>query len=146
MANSYTLLTDLKAGRCSNTAEVRLLRLWEARNGSRNSRRSGELMSIDMLFVDENTTMMQATIVAARQRRFRQFLKEGSVYSLTGFDVARSNTKYRLSDAAISIRFNDGTLLAKIESTDRTIPMEIFRFRPYNTILGLGNRGEDLPG
>ncbi|CAH8327168.1 unnamed protein product [Eruca vesicaria subsp. sativa] len=89
--------------------------------------------------------MMQATIAAARQRRFREFLKEGSVYSLSGFDVARSNTKYRVSDAAFSIRFNDGTLLAKIESTDRTIPTEIFRFRPYNTILGLGNRGEDLP-
>ncbi|KAF3510450.1 hypothetical protein F2Q69_00004468 [Brassica cretica] len=29
---AYTLLNDLRAGRCSNTAEVRLLRLWEARN------------------------------------------------------------------------------------------------------------------
>ncbi|KAF8088665.1 hypothetical protein N665_0532s0028 [Sinapis alba] len=32
MTNSYILLADLKAGRCSNTAEVRLLRFWEARN------------------------------------------------------------------------------------------------------------------
>lgn len=49
MANSYTLLADLKAGRCSNTAEVRLLRFWEARN----TKKGGELMSIDMLFLDE---------------------------------------------------------------------------------------------
>ncbi|KAL0677823.1 hypothetical protein Bca4012_005804 [Brassica carinata] len=31
MANSFTLLADLEAGRCSNTAEVYLLRFWEAR-------------------------------------------------------------------------------------------------------------------
>ncbi|CAH8354034.1 unnamed protein product [Eruca vesicaria subsp. sativa] len=54
MASSITLLADLKAGRCSTTAEVRLLRFWEARNTSRNSSRSGELMSVDMLLIDEN--------------------------------------------------------------------------------------------
>ncbi|CAN7046759.1 unnamed protein product [Brassica oleracea var. botrytis] len=32
MALSYIFLSDLKSGRCSNTAEVRLLRFWEARN------------------------------------------------------------------------------------------------------------------
>ncbi|KAH0853139.1 hypothetical protein HID58_093030, partial [Brassica napus] len=31
MANSFTFLADLEAGRCSNTAEVYLLRFWEAR-------------------------------------------------------------------------------------------------------------------
>ncbi|CAH8382284.1 unnamed protein product [Eruca vesicaria subsp. sativa] len=54
MANSYTLLADLKAFRCSNTAEFRLLRFWKARNTSRNSIRSGELMSLDMLLLYEN--------------------------------------------------------------------------------------------
>ncbi|WZZ07306.1 hypothetical protein YC2023_093227 [Brassica napus] len=38
------------SGRCSNVAEVHLLRYWEARN----MRKGGELMSVDMLFVDEN--------------------------------------------------------------------------------------------
>ncbi|KAL0670157.1 hypothetical protein Bca4012_032861 [Brassica carinata] len=49
MANSYTLLANLRAGRCSNTAEVRLLRFWEARNINKG----GELMSIEMLLIDE---------------------------------------------------------------------------------------------
>ena len=40
--------------RCSNVAEeVRLLRFWEARN----LRKGGELMSVDMLFVDENVSL-----------------------------------------------------------------------------------------
>ncbi|KAL0720988.1 hypothetical protein Bca4012_035587 [Brassica carinata] len=49
MANSYTLLANLRAGRCSNTAEVRLLRFWEARNINKG----GELMSLEMLLINE---------------------------------------------------------------------------------------------
>ncbi|KAF3588401.1 hypothetical protein F2Q69_00028997 [Brassica cretica] len=47
-ARSFTKC-NLKAGRCSNTAEVRLLRFWEARN----VRKGRELMSLDMLLLDE---------------------------------------------------------------------------------------------
>ncbi|KAG2269741.1 hypothetical protein Bca52824_064296 [Brassica carinata] len=50
MATSYTLLADLRVGRCSNTAKVHLLRVWEARNINKG----GELMSVDMLLIDEN--------------------------------------------------------------------------------------------
>ncbi|CAN6851711.1 unnamed protein product [Brassica oleracea] len=52
MATTYTLLADLRAGRCSNTAEVCLLRFWEARNINKGK----ELMSVDMLLIDENFT------------------------------------------------------------------------------------------
>ncbi|CAF1903904.1 BnaC02g46100D [Brassica napus] len=50
MATTYTLLADLRAGRCSNTAEVCLLRFWEAKNINKGK----ELMSVDMLLIDEN--------------------------------------------------------------------------------------------
>ncbi|CAH8387507.1 unnamed protein product [Eruca vesicaria subsp. sativa] len=125
MANSYTLLDDLKAGRCSKKAEVTLLWFWEARNTSRNSSRSGELMSLNMLLIDENATLMQASIAAVRQLRFRQSLTEGSVYRLTGFDVTRRNPKYRLSDATLSIRFTDGTSFEKLNTTVGTIPTKL---------------------
>ncbi|CAH8355763.1 unnamed protein product [Eruca vesicaria subsp. sativa] len=45
--------TDLKAGRCSNTTEVCLLRFWEARN----VRKTGEFMSLDTLLIDENISI-----------------------------------------------------------------------------------------
>lgn len=48
MANPQVLLATLNFGLCSDAVEVRLLRFWEARN----VRRGGELMSLDMLFVD----------------------------------------------------------------------------------------------
>ncbi|WZY92342.1 hypothetical protein YC2023_064671 [Brassica napus] len=49
MANSFTLLADIKAGRCSTTAEIRLLRFWEAPN----MKRCSKLMGVDMLLIDE---------------------------------------------------------------------------------------------
>ena len=54
MANSYTFLANLRAGRCSNTAEVRLLRFWEARNINKG----GELMSIELLLIDEAVSVL----------------------------------------------------------------------------------------
>ncbi|CAN6882597.1 unnamed protein product, partial [Brassica oleracea] len=92
MANSYTLLADLRAGRCSNTAEVRLLRFWKARN----TKKGGELMSVDMLFVDEQSTLIHGTVNASRSQTYRQDFNEGSIYSLSGFDVTRSNNNFRL--------------------------------------------------
>ncbi|KAL0862626.1 hypothetical protein Bca101_081853 [Brassica carinata] len=66
MANSYTLLANLRAGRCSNTAEVRLLRFWEARNINKG----GELMSLEMLLINEvviSGNNVEHFISAARQ-------------------------------------------------------------------------------
>nr|VDD29709.1 unnamed protein product [Brassica oleracea] len=87
MSSSYVLLANLRAGRCSNTAEVRLLRFWEARN----------------------STLIHGSINSSRIDTFRRRLSEGSVYFLSGFDIARSNPKFRLSDSPVSIRFNDET-------------------------------------
>ncbi|WZZ34442.1 hypothetical protein YC2023_017843 [Brassica napus] len=100
---SYTPLANLRTGRCSNTAEVRLLRFWEAQN----IRKGGELMSLDMLLLDEQSTLIQGTVNAARLDTYRELFVEGSVYSLSGFDVTRSDNKFRLSDAPVSIRFTD---------------------------------------
>ncbi|CAH8337379.1 unnamed protein product [Eruca vesicaria subsp. sativa] len=51
MANSYTVIAYLRAGRCSNAAEVLLLRFWEARKINKR----GQLMSV-MLLIDEHKT------------------------------------------------------------------------------------------
>lgn len=173
MANSYTLLADLKTGRCSNTAEVRLLRFWEARN----TKKGGELMSLDMLFLDEQvistnpifayyrsvlifrihylqlifyhtkqSTLIQRTMSATRRHTYRPYLSEGSIYSLSGFDVTRSNSNFRLSDASVSIQFSDGTMFVQVTDSDKVIPTEMFWFRSYDQILALANTNRQLPG
>ncbi|XP_022558490.1 uncharacterized protein LOC111206266 isoform X2 [Brassica napus] len=137
----HTLLANLRAGRCSNTAEVRLLRFWEARNINKG----GELMSIEMLLIDETDTLVQGCVPAVHQRKFRERLTEGSVYTLSRFDVTRSNPKFKLTDGPVSIRFNEGTDFEKLAATARTIPTEYFRFRPHEQILELANTSRQLP-
>uniref|UniRef100_M4F5C1 Uncharacterized protein n=1 Tax=Brassica campestris TaxID=3711 RepID=M4F5C1_BRACM len=139
--SSYVLLANLRAGRCSNTAEVRLLRFWEARN----VRKDGELMSLDMLLLDEQSTLIHGSINSSRVDTFRSRLSEGSVYSLSGFDVARANPKYRLSDSPVSIRFNDGTFFEPKTDSDKDIPTELFRFRSHEQFLALANTNRELP-
>ncbi|KAG2294764.1 hypothetical protein Bca52824_041433 [Brassica carinata] len=58
MSSSNVLLTNLIAVHCSNTAELHLLRLWEARNVWKG----GELMSVEMLLLDEHSTLIHRTI------------------------------------------------------------------------------------
>ncbi|WZZ44983.1 hypothetical protein YC2023_041242 [Brassica napus] len=76
--SSYVLLANLRAGRCSSTAEVRLLRFWEARN----VRKDGELMSLDMLLLDEQSTLIHGSINSSRVDTFRRRLSEGSLLTL----------------------------------------------------------------
>ncbi|CAH8357747.1 unnamed protein product [Eruca vesicaria subsp. sativa] len=103
------LFVDLKVRRCSNTTEVHLLKFWEARN----VKKGGELMSLDMLFIEENSTVIQGSVNVNRQFMFMQRLSERSVYKLTGFDVTRNNPNFRMLDSPFSIRFNNGTSLVK---------------------------------
>ncbi|KAH0863865.1 hypothetical protein HID58_081076 [Brassica napus] len=110
-----------------------------------NMNKRGQLMSVEMLLVDEHSTLIQGSVPAAIQLTFRGRLSEGSVYTLSGFDVTRSNPKFRLSDGPVSIRFNEGTAFEKLATTTRKIPTEHFRFRPYDQILELANTGKQLP-
>ncbi|KAH0857053.1 hypothetical protein HID58_085314, partial [Brassica napus] len=141
MANSYTVLADLKAGGCSNTAEVRLLRFWEAKNINKR----GQLMSVEMLLVDEHSTHIQGSVPAAIQLTFRGRLTEGSVYTLSGFDQPEIQTFYEDNCDRLSIRFNEETAFEKLATTTRIILTEHFRFRPYKQILELANTGKQLP-
>ncbi|KAG2269173.1 hypothetical protein Bca52824_063728 [Brassica carinata] len=58
MSSTYVLLANLRAVCCSNTTELRLLRFWEAHN----VRKGGMLMSVDMLLLDEQSTLIHGTI------------------------------------------------------------------------------------
>ncbi|KAF2618645.1 hypothetical protein F2Q68_00041281 [Brassica cretica] len=51
-----------------------------------------------------------------------------------------------LSDVPLSIRFSERTSFEKLPTTVRTIPTEMFRFRPYDQLVELANTGKQLPG
>ncbi|RID80083.1 hypothetical protein BRARA_A02776 [Brassica rapa] len=102
-------------------------------------------MSLDMLFLDEQSTLIHRSINSSRVDTFRRRLSEGSIYSLSGFNVARSNPKFRLSDSPVSIRLNDETFFETKTDSDKDIPTEIFRFHSHEQLLALTNTNRELP-
>ncbi|XP_013613852.1 uncharacterized protein LOC106362036 isoform X3 [Brassica napus] len=101
-------------------------------------------MGVDMLLLDSEATMMPATINVNRLATHQTSLKAGSVYSLTGFDVARCNPNYRLSDSSLLIRFSDTTSFVEVTKPAVPIPLESFRFRNHSEMLGLSNTNNQL--
>ncbi|CAN7043367.1 unnamed protein product [Brassica rapa subsp. trilocularis] len=49
-------------------------------------------MWVDMLLINVNSTIMQATVYANRLPRFRSKLATGNMFSISGFHVARCAT------------------------------------------------------
>jgi len=80
------------------------------------------------------STLIQGTIHASRLNTFRRRLSEGYVYSLSGFEVTRSNNNFPLSDSPVSIRFNDRTSFAETTNSKKDIPTELFRFRSHEQL------------
>ncbi|KAF8117700.1 hypothetical protein N665_0008s0054 [Sinapis alba] len=95
--------------------------------------------------VDVNATMIQATISANRLPKFREKLAAGSMYSISGFDVARCAQNFRLSDSSLLIRFNDSTSLEVLTDPVTPLPTEGFRFRNQSELTGLANTNTQLP-
>ncbi|CAN6924667.1 unnamed protein product, partial [Brassica oleracea] len=141
MAMSRVFFSDLKTGKCSSVVEGRLLRYWEARN----VKRGGELMWVDMLLVDVNATMMQATISAHRLPQYQERLTAGAMYSIADFDVARCAQNFRLSDSSLMIRFNESTSFDEIDDPVSALPEEAFRSHDQSELLGLANTNTKLP-
>ncbi|KAF3511022.1 hypothetical protein F2Q69_00008316 [Brassica cretica] len=74
-----------------------------------------------MLLLDSNANLMPGTVAASRVPTFGPHLTSGSMYSTTGFDVARCNPNFRLSDFSLFIRFSDVTSLNVL--TEPTSPL-----------------------
>ncbi|KAG2286785.1 hypothetical protein Bca52824_046389 [Brassica carinata] len=141
MAMAKVFFSDLKSGRCSSVVEARLLRFWEARN----VKRGGELMWMDVLMVDVNSTVMQVTISAGRLPQFREKLHVGTMFSVSGFDVSRCAQNFRLTDSSLMIRFNESTSFQELTEPDSPLPEEAFRFRNHSELIGLANTNTQLP-
>ncbi|CAN6977247.1 unnamed protein product [Brassica rapa subsp. trilocularis] len=141
MAISRVFFSDLKSGKCSSVVEARLLRFWEARN----VKRGGELTWVDMLLMDVNSTLIQATINANRLPKFRERLAVGTMYSVSCFDVARCAQNFKLADSSLMIRFNDSTEFDVLSDPVSPIPAEGFRFRNQTELVGLDNTNTQLP-
>ncbi|KAF3556735.1 hypothetical protein F2Q69_00016656 [Brassica cretica] len=90
-------------------------------------------------------TIMQATINANRLSSFRERLSAGTMYSISGFDVARCAQNFKLTDSSLMIRFNDSTEFDVLTDPVSPLPVEGFWFRNQTELVGLANTNNQLP-
>ncbi|KAL0667860.1 hypothetical protein Bca4012_030564 [Brassica carinata] len=64
---------------------------------------------------------MPATVAASRVLTFAPHLTAGSMYSITGFDVAWCNPNFSLSGSSLLIQFSDATSLNVLTEPNRVL-------------------------
>ncbi|XP_018464401.1 uncharacterized protein LOC108835674 [Raphanus sativus] len=102
-------------------------------------------MWADLLLVDVNGTIMQASISSNRLPTYQERLIAGTMFSISGFDVARCAQNFRLTDSSFLIRFGETTTFDELFDPVSPLPTEGFRFRNQSELHGLANTNSHLP-
>ncbi|WOG91186.1 hypothetical protein DCAR_0310434 [Daucus carota subsp. sativus] len=120
----YTMLKDLNDTHDTWRIRVRICRLWDSTNPQKN----GELISIDMIFIDEKENLMHATIKKHLASRFRHLLQEGSTYSIKNLQVVKATGDYRPLSSEFKCIFLATTSPKKLQEDTVQIPRHGFQF------------------
>ncbi|KAG2288415.1 hypothetical protein Bca52824_048019 [Brassica carinata] len=102
-------------------------------------------MGVDMLLLDDQSSLIQASVPVHRLNTFRELLREGAMYELSGFDVSRSNNHFKLFDSVVAIWLNEFTKMVEVPAVANHIPTEMFRFRSVEQLMSLANTNVELP-
>ncbi|KAG5594678.1 hypothetical protein H5410_035910 [Solanum commersonii] len=137
---SYSLLSDLDTTRDDWLVKVRVCRIWEFKN----YKRSKEMISLDMIIIDEKGTLVHAVIWKNQVNRFRANLAEGSVIIIRNFMVAESMGEYRPVQSDVKITFLRIAAIQKIKDDTVNIPKNGFQFIRPNIVCSRVNNNTYL--
>ncbi|XP_065630327.1 uncharacterized protein LOC112017423 [Quercus suber] len=104
--------------------------MWDAINIANNH----DLISLDMILVDEEGTLKHASIRKNLAQSYRPQLNEGSIYTITNFLVEENKRNCRPVHNKLKILFNSTTSVSKFSGFDHSIPQSQFEFVDYGTI------------
>ncbi|CAN6904189.1 unnamed protein product [Brassica oleracea] len=60
------------------------------------------------------SSLIKISVSVHRLNTFRELLKEGALYELSGFDVTRSNNHFKLCNSNVAIRLNQSTKMVEV--------------------------------
>ncbi|KAM0823815.1 hypothetical protein ACQ4PT_070616 [Festuca glaucescens] len=104
------------------TIKARVARLWDS-----VLIKNGELVSLDMILIDQEGTMMHGVISKAYTTKFRPLIVEGNVYTITNVRVMPAAPKFRPVKNDIIIKFSPTTNIEDIQDKE-DIPKHGFNF------------------
>ncbi|XP_015079014.1 uncharacterized protein LOC107022968 [Solanum pennellii] len=121
---TISFLSELVTGTDDFTIRVRICRMWNAINLKKN----GELISMDMIFIDEKGNLMHGIIKKNQVNRFKDKLNEGSVFVIKNFKVVESIGGYRPVQNSLKIIFFASTAIKNLSEDIVEIPVNGFEF------------------
>ncbi|AAD25622.1 Hypothetical protein [Arabidopsis thaliana] len=138
---NYVAFDALRLGRSTQQVVGRLLRFWDARN----IKKDGQFMGIVLLLLDEKCSVIHAFIPAALASHFRQVLREGIIFNVSGFEVGRCTKIYKITDNPFLLRFLPATTIIEVSDVGPTIESEKFMLRNFDNLQALANTNIELP-
>nr|XP_009773956.1 PREDICTED: uncharacterized protein LOC104224088 isoform X1 [Nicotiana sylvestris] len=120
---TYSFLLELGLQRDDWLIRVRICRMWESFNPKKN----GELIGLDMIFIDEKENLMHATINKKLYNKFKDKLTEGSLSVIKKFKVVENSGRYRPVESNFKINFLLKTVVKSLKE-DVSIPINGFQF------------------
>uniref|UniRef100_A0A8R7PED8 DUF223 domain-containing protein n=1 Tax=Triticum urartu TaxID=4572 RepID=A0A8R7PED8_TRIUA len=125
---AYTKLSELTTRGQAWNIKAKVMRMWDSINPS-----TDELISIDMILMDEQGHTVHATIWKNLIDTYRAKINEGSIYAFSNFKVVDS-TKYRPVSNEIKITFLYNTKLKEMKGSSDNFPDYYFEFASKDTL------------
>lgn len=126
----FSFLDGLNNENDSWRVKVRVCRIWQSTNPKKNN----ELISTDMILMDEKENLIHAIIRKHLTPRFEHTLREGSLYSIRNFNVVENTGIYRPLSCRYKVLFLATTAIQNLEEDAVTIPLQGFQFVSPETI------------
>ncbi|OAP15983.1 hypothetical protein AXX17_AT1G48920 [Arabidopsis thaliana] len=76
---------------------------------------------------------------------FRQVLREGIIFNVSGFEVGRCTKIYKITDNPFLLRFLPATTIIEVSDVGPTIESEKFMLRNFDNLQALANTNIELP-
>ncbi|CAL5020152.1 unnamed protein product [Urochloa decumbens] len=131
---AYKKLRQLATNGQAGNIKVKIIRMWKSINFA-----SDELMSLDMILMDEQGDTIRATIWKNLIDNYKSKITEGFIYELSNFKV-QEDIKYRPVNNTLKIVFLYNTNVKKVEEdTDRFHQDHYFEFASTDTLLARKN-------
>ncbi|TVT97486.1 hypothetical protein EJB05_57267 [Eragrostis curvula] len=133
---AHKKLNELTTKVQSCSIKVKVIRLWDSINN-----KTEELMSLDMILMDEKENIIHATIWKSLIDTYRPQIKENCIYAISNFKVQQS-TRYRPVSNDLKISFMYNTKVKEVKEASSEVQKYYFEFANKDTLIKRENKEE----